>query len=109
MSSALVTIGFWGAAFAFGKATYWVVAIICAIAGIGLRAVAGEWRWRRYARKSESRRRRRILSRVEDLTRRIRRMERELEAEAKILERRIKETSKAAAIVKAKSEAGGGG
>ena len=109
VSSALVTIGFWGAAFAFGKATYWVVAIICAIAGIGLLAVAGEWRWRRYARKSESRRRRRILSRVEDLTRRIRRMERELEAEAKVLERRIKETSKAAAKVKAKSEAGGGG
>ncbi len=61
---------------------------------------------RRYMRKSEARRRRRILSRVEDLTRRIRRMERELEAEAKILERRIKETSKAAA--KVKSKAGGG-
>lgn len=108
VSSALITIGFWGAAFAFGKATYWVAAILCAIAGIALLAVAGEWRWRRYLRKSESRRRRRILGRVEDLTRRIRRMERELEAEAKILEKRINETSKAAAKVKAKSEAAGG-
>ena len=108
VSSALVTIGFWGAAFAFGKSTYWVVAVICAIAGMALLAVAGEWRWRRFMRKSEARRRRRILGRVEDLTRRIRRMERELEAEAKVLERRIKETSKAAAKVKAKSEAGGG-
>ena len=108
VSSALVTIGFWGAALAFGKSTYWVVAVICAIAGVALLAVAGEWRWRRYMRKSESRRRRRILGRVEDLTRRIRRMERELEVEAKILARRIKETSKAAAIVKAKAEAAGG-
>jgi hypothetical protein len=107
MSAALVTIGFWGAAFAFGKSTYWVVAVICGIAGVALLAVAGEWRWRRYIRTSDSRKRRRILARVEDLTRRIRRMERELEAEAKILERRIKETSKAAAIVKAKADAGG--
>ena len=70
---------------------------------------AREWRWRRYLRTSDSRRRRRILARVEDLTKRIRRMERELEAEAKIVERRIKETSKAAAIVKAKADAGGDG
>lgn len=107
VSSALITIGFWGAAFALGKATYWVAAVICGIAGVALLAMAGEWRMRRYMRKSEARKRRRILSRVEDLTRRIRRMERELEAEAKILERRIKETSEAAA--KVKSKAGGGG
>ena len=93
--AALVTIGFWGTAFAFDKAHYLLTAIVCAGAGIVLLAVAAEWRVRKYLKGRQSRRRAETLSRVEDLNRRIRKMEKELEEEAKGLEKALKVAAKA--------------
>lgn len=92
MASSLVTIGFWGAAFSYDKAEYLPAAVICVASGVVLMAVAGEWRLRRGVRRSRARRRGRSMARIEDLTRKIKRMERELEKESKGLEKRLKES-----------------
>jgi len=91
VAASLVTIGFWGVLFAYDKAHYLVVAVICGGAGLILLAVVGEWRFRKYFKRYQARQREKSIYRVEDLTRRIRRMERELEKESKTLERRLKE------------------
>ncbi len=46
MASALVTIGFWGTAFAFNKVEYLFTAVICTLAGLILFSVALGWRGR---------------------------------------------------------------
>jgi len=91
IAACFVTIGFWGTLLAFDKAHYLLVAIICAVAGIWLFAVAGEWRFRRFFRARKALKRARSLRRVESLSRRIKRMESELEDEAKELEKSIRE------------------
>ncbi len=90
VASALVTIGFWGALLAFERAHYLVVAIICVIAGLWLFAVIGEWRVRKYVKGRRAKIRAKTLRRVENLTRRIRKMEIELKDEVKRMEELIK-------------------
>ncbi len=88
IAAALVTIGFWGTMVAFDKAGYLLTAAISSIAGFWLFAVAVEWRVRKHWKKRQAGKRLRALGRVEDLTRRIRRLERELEKEEKELKKK---------------------
>ncbi len=90
VAASLVTIGFWGTLFAFDKIHYLVVAIIFGLTGIVLLAVVGEWRLMKYFRRHQSRQRQQAIYRVEDLTRRIRRMEKELKAESRALQSKLK-------------------
>lgn len=87
MAAALVTVGFWGTLVAFDKADYLLTAIISSIAGFWLFAIAVEWRVRKHWKKHQAGKRMKALGRVEDLTRRIRRLERELEEEEKGLKK----------------------
>lgn len=88
-ASSLVTIGFWGVAFAWGQVGYLAAAIVCGLAGLALFGFALEWPIRRAAKRHSRRRRSVALGRIEDLNARIRQMERELKREAKILEERL--------------------
>lgn len=91
IAASLVTIGFWGTLFAYDKAHYMIVALICGVAGIVMLAVVGEWRFRKAFKRHQARQREKSLRRVEDLTRRIKRMEKELKKEAKSLEEQLAE------------------
>ena len=90
IAASLVTIGFWGTLFAFDKVHYLVVAIIFSLTGIILLAIVGEWRLMKYFRRHQARQRQQSVYRVEDLTRRIKRMEKELKAESKALQSKLK-------------------
>lgn len=96
VASALITIGFWGALWAYDKAHYLTVAIICVASGLALLGSIGEWRIRKVIRRREARKRKDALGRIEDLTIKIRRLERELEDEAKELEKKVEESVKKA-------------
>jgi len=90
VAASLVTIGFWGTLFAFNKVEYLVVAIIFGLTGIILLAIVGEWRLMKYFRRHQARQRQQTIYRVEDLTRRIKRMEKELKSESKALQSKLK-------------------
>lgn len=90
VAASLVTIGFWGTLFAYDKVQYLVVAIIFGITGIVLLAIVGEWQLMKYFRRHQARQRVRSLHRVEDLTRRIKRMEKELKEEHRSLQSKLK-------------------
>lgn len=94
VASVFVTIGFWGTAFAFDKASYAAVGLVCAAAGFVLFAVAGEWRLKKFLRRRTARKRRASLRRVEDLTRRIRAMERELDKRHKEVSKELRDELK---------------
>jgi hypothetical protein len=88
---AMVTVGFWGTLLAFDKTSYLVVGIVCMGAGLAMFSVAGEWQFRKYWARRRARKRAEALRKVEDLTVRIKRMERELKDEEKVWEERLKE------------------
>lgn len=90
VAASLTTIGFWGVLFAYDKVEYLLVAIIFGITGIILLAIVGEWRLMKYFRRHQARQREKTLHRVEDLTRRIKRMERELKEETRALQSKLK-------------------
>jgi len=90
VAASLVTVGFWGTLFAYDKVEYLVVAIIFGITGIVLLAIVGEWQLMKYFRRHQARQRERSLHRVEDLTRRIKRMEKELKEEHRALQSKLK-------------------
>lgn len=96
--AALVTLGFWGTAIAYDKASGLAAGIICFAAGAILIAVAGEWRIRRAVARHYARKRAEAVGRIEDLTRRIRRMEKELEDEAERLEERVEAKAREKAV-----------
>jgi hypothetical protein len=85
-ATAMVTIGFWGTVTSLGKLDYMIGALVCGAAGLVLLLAIGNWRLRTWAEMRESRRRREILGRVEGLTKRIRKLEKELETEIEDLE-----------------------
>lgn len=95
-ASAFVTIGFWGAAFSFGKTEYLFTAFICGVAGLLLFGVAVEWRVRAFVKKRSARKRRQRLHHIEDVNKRIRKMETEMEAYADALEKSVDKLKKAA-------------
>lgn len=90
IAASLTTIGFWGVLFAYDKVEYLVVAFIFGITGIILLAIVGEWRLMKYFRRHQARQREKALRRVEDLTRRIKRMEKELKEESHALQSKLK-------------------
>ena len=93
-AAALVTVGFWGAAVSVHKVGYVVGGIICFVAGLVLMGVAGEWRFRKWNKKRQADKRRKTLARVEDLNRRIKRLENELEKEEKRVLDKVKKAVK---------------
>ena len=95
LAAALVTVGFWGTVFAFDKAPYLVVAFIFTITGLITLAIVGEWRFMKYFRRHQAKKREKSLRRIEDLTRRIKRMEKELEKESDGLRDKLKQQMKA--------------
>lgn len=88
--AALITIGFWGTAVSLHSVGYLVGGLICAAAGLALLVVSAEWRLRKSYRRREARKRRERLARIENLNRRIKRLEYELEKEAKSLKKDLK-------------------
>lgn len=84
--AAMVTIGFWGTAVSLNQIAYLTGALVCGGAGLLLLFVAGEWRLRGWREMRQARKRRAILGRIESLNRRIKRLEKELDAEANELE-----------------------
>lgn len=93
-AAVLVTIGFWGTALAFDKAHYLLVGIIFTIAGLWLFGIVLDWRVRRYFKVKAGEKRRKSLLNIASLTRRIKRMEKEFEDEAKELEKSLEELTK---------------
>jgi len=94
LAAALVTVGFWGTVFAFDKAPYLVVAFIFTITGLITLAIVGEWQFIKYFRRHQARKREKSLHRIEDLTRRIKRMEKELDKESDDLRDKLKQQMK---------------
>ncbi|MEG3618876.1 hypothetical protein V5T82_10460 [Magnetovibrio sp. PR-2] len=95
LAAALVTVGFWGTVFAFDKAPYLVVAFILTMTGLITLAIVGEWRLMKYFRRHQAKKREKSLRRIEDLTRRIKRMEKELDKESDDLRDKLKQQMKA--------------
>lgn len=96
LAAALVTVGFWGTVFSFDKAPYLVVAFIFTITGLVTLAIVGEWRFMKYFRRHQAKKREKSMRRIEDLTRRIKRMEKELEKEADGMRDKLKKQMKQA-------------
>ncbi|MEX2450309.1 MAG: hypothetical protein WD407_05585 [Rhodospirillales bacterium] len=94
VAAVMVTIGFWGTAMAFDKAHYLVVGLICTIAGLWLFSIVLDWRLRRYFKVKAGVKRRKSLLNIASLTRRIKRLEKELEDEAKELEKTVEAFAK---------------
>lgn len=85
-ATAMITIGFWGTVTSMGKLDYMIGALVCGAAGLVLLLAIGNWRLRSWSEMREARKRREILGRVESLTKRIRKLEKELETEVEDLE-----------------------
>jgi len=90
VAASLTTVGFWGVLFAYDKVHYLIVATIFGVTGIVLLAIVGEWRLMKYFRRHKARQREITIHRVEDLTRRIKRMEKELKEEHRSLQSKLK-------------------
>lgn len=88
-AAALVTIGFWGTAVSLHRIAYLTGALVMVAAGLFLMGVACEWRFRKFWKRREAKKRRTRLGRIESLNRRIKRMERELDKEASALEKEL--------------------
>lgn len=78
-ASSLVTIGFWGAMVAVNRAYGVVAAIIALVAGATLFFVTAEWGVKRVFGNWTTRKRVERLANIEDLDRRIKRMEQEMQ------------------------------
>lgn len=96
-AAALVTIGFWGTAVSLHKVAYLAGAVVIGLAGLILLGVAGEWRFRKWSQVRQANKRRKALARVEDLNRRIKRLEHDLEKEEKRLTKAVKKAARIAA------------
>lgn len=89
-AACLTTIGFWGTAVSLHKTAYLAGALVCAGAGILLLLCAGEWRFRKWRRKKDAQLRIERLANIEALNKRIKGLERALEKEEKMLEKKLK-------------------
>ena len=94
--ASFTTIGFWGGLWAYGQAHYVAVAFLCGAAGLVMIGVALEWRFRKFWKRRQVGQRQKSLRRCQDLTRRIKKMEFELEKEEKRLKKQHKKVVKTA-------------
>ncbi len=95
-AAALVTVGFWGTAVSLHKVAYLWGGLVCLVAGLFLMGVAGEWRFRKWSKRRQARKRAEALGRVESFNRRIKLLEHQLEKEEKALQKKIKEVTRIA-------------
>ncbi|HEY9163693.1 MAG TPA: hypothetical protein VIN57_03695 [Magnetovibrio sp.] len=99
--ASFTTIGFWGGLWAYDQAHYVAVAFLCGAAGLVMIAIALEWRFRKFWKRRQVGVRQKALRRCQDLTRRIKQMEFELEKEEKRLKKLHKETMKSRPVAQA--------
>lgn len=90
-SASLVSIGFWGAVVAVDRAYGGIAALVALVAGAALFFVGAEWGIRRMGAGWTRRRRDERLSNIEDLDRRIKRMEDALKKKHDRLKERMEE------------------
>ena len=89
-AAAMVTIGFWGTAVSFHNVGNLAAGIICTVAGLVLLGFGGGWRARKWNNRRQGKVRRRSLARIENLNKRIKRLETALGKEEEKLEKRLK-------------------
>ena len=85
-AAAMITIGFWGTTVSFHHVGHLVAGIICAGAGAVLLFVIGHWRFRKWNNRRNAKERAKRLKRVENLNKRIKRLEMELVKEEEAIE-----------------------
>ncbi|OAN52713.1 hypothetical protein A6A04_15545 [Paramagnetospirillum marisnigri] len=90
-ASSLVTIGFWGAMVAVNSAYGGVAAVITLVAGAALFFVTADWGIKRFVSGYAREKRAERLAHIEDLDKRIKRMERDMEKKAKWLKEKMEE------------------
>ncbi len=88
-AASLVSIGFWGAVVAVDRAYGGIAALVALVAGAALFFVGAEWGIRRVGGGWSRRRRAERLSNIEDLDRRIKRMEDALQKKHDHLKERL--------------------
>ena len=93
-AAAMVTIGFWGTAVSLDKVSYMAGGIVCLIAGLIMLFVAGGGRYRRYKNRKDGIKRATRLIHIENLNKRVKKLERELEEEEKRLGKSIDKLKK---------------
>jgi len=91
--ASFTTIGFWGGLWAYDQAHYIAVAFLCGAAGLVMIGIAAEWRFRKFWKRRQVGQRQKSLRRCQDLTRRIKKMEFELEKEEKKLKKQLKKAT----------------
>lgn len=94
--ASFTTIGFWGGLWAYDQLHYIGAAFLCGAAGLFMIGVALDWQFRSFWKRRQLGVRQKSLRRVQDLTRRIKKMEAELEKEEKRLEKELKARGKTA-------------
>ncbi len=93
-AAAMVTIGFWGTAVSFHNVGNMAAGIVCTIAGLVLLGTTGGWSLRKWNNRRQGRERRKRLGRIENLNKRIKRLETALEKEEEALEEILKKKRK---------------
>jgi hypothetical protein len=90
-ASSLVTIGFWGAMVAVNSAYGGVAAIITLVAGAALFFVTADWGIKRLSADYNKHKRAERLAHIEDLDKRIKRMEHDMKKKAEWLKDKMEE------------------
>lgn len=90
-AASLVSIGFWGAVVAVDRAYGGIAALVALVAGAALFFVTAEWGISRLGRNWVRRKRIERLGNIEDLDRRIKRMEESLRKKHERLKERMEE------------------
>ena len=85
-AAAMITIGFWGTAVSFNHVEHLAAGIICASSGAVLLLVIGQWRFQKWNNCRSAKERAKRLKHIENLNRRIKRLEMELVKEEESLE-----------------------
>ena len=89
-AAAMITIGFWGTAVSFHQVSHLTAGIICAGVGAVLLFVIGHWRLRKWNNFCKAKERAKRLKRVENLNKRIKRLEMELVREEEAIEEALR-------------------
>ena len=97
-AAAMVTIGFWGTAVSFHNVGNLAAGIICTVAGLVLLGFGGGWRARKWNNRRQGKERRRSLARIENLNKRIKRLETALGKEEEELEKMLKKKRRITSI-----------